>query len=69
MKTVRKEGVRGLYKGMASPLSTVPLVNAVVFTCYAHGLSWLEKKFPVEPPPPGELKLSRYSDIALVCIF
>ena len=33
-ETYRHEGIRGFYKGMGSPLSTVPIVNAVVFSSY-----------------------------------
>ncbi|ETW10221.1 hypothetical protein H310_00579 [Aphanomyces invadans] len=36
MQTVQKEGFWGLYKGMVSPMTTVPLVNAVVFSAYEH---------------------------------
>lgn len=36
-QTVQKEGVRALYKGLGSPLSTVPIINAVVFASYEHG--------------------------------
>ena len=37
IQTVRKEGVRALYKGMGSPLLTTPIINAVVFTSYEQG--------------------------------
>ena len=30
-KTLASEGLRGLYKGMAAPLATVALFNAVMF--------------------------------------
>lgn len=36
-QTFRKEGFCALYKGLGSPLSTVPLINAVVFASYEHG--------------------------------
>ena len=31
MQTLKHEGVRGLFKGMAAPLATVALFNAVLF--------------------------------------
>jgi len=34
VKTARTEGVRGLYKGMSSPLTGVPPIYAVVFGAY-----------------------------------
>eukprot|EP00744_Colponema_vietnamica_P016320 GILI01022894.1.p1 GENE.GILI01022894.1~~GILI01022894.1.p1 ORF type:complete len:319 (-),score=68.34 GILI01022894.1:215-1171(-) len=36
LQTVKKEGIRGLYKGMGSPFATVPIVNAVVFAAYGQ---------------------------------
>jgi len=45
-RTLRREGVRGLYKGMSGPLATVPLLNAVVFAAYQQGVNAL--KGPVE---------------------
>ncbi len=33
-QTMAKEGWTGLYRGMASPMSTVPVINAVVFSAY-----------------------------------
>ncbi|KAH9088266.1 hypothetical protein LEN26_019577 [Aphanomyces euteiches] len=41
MQTVRKEGFLGLYKGMMSPMTTVPLVNAIVFSAYEHAKTFL----------------------------
>ncbi|RHZ26403.1 hypothetical protein DYB37_008019 [Aphanomyces astaci] len=41
MQTVQKEGFWGLYKGMVSPMTTVPLVNAVVFSAYEHAKAFL----------------------------
>ncbi|KAF0691773.1 Aste57867_17044 [Aphanomyces stellatus] len=41
MQTIRKEGFFGLYKGMVSPMTTVPLVNAVVFSAYENAKSYL----------------------------
>lgn len=34
--TIYNEGITGLYKGLSSPLLTVPLVNAIVFTSYEY---------------------------------
>jgi hypothetical protein len=33
-ETHAKEGLRGFYKGMGSPLVTIPLVNSIVFASY-----------------------------------
>jgi len=42
-KTVRTEGVRGLYKGMSSPLMGVPPIYAVVFGAYGQAKRLLRK--------------------------
>ena len=34
METYLKEGFHGFYKGMGSPLLTIPLVNSIVFASY-----------------------------------
>jgi hypothetical protein len=34
METYKHEGFRGFYKGMGSPLITIPLVNSIVFASY-----------------------------------
>ncbi|OQR98504.1 carrier superfamily protein [Achlya hypogyna] len=41
MQTINKEGFLGLYRGMVSPMTTVPLVNAVVFSTYESAKSFL----------------------------
>lgn len=33
-ETYKHEGFRGFYKGMGSPLMTIPLVNSIVFASY-----------------------------------
>ena len=33
-ETYYREGFRGFYKGMGSPLITIPLVNSIVFASY-----------------------------------
>lgn len=33
-ETYVREGFRGFYKGMGSPLITIPLVNSIVFASY-----------------------------------
>lgn len=43
-KTVRTEGVRGLYKGMSSPLTGVPPIYAVVFGAYGAAKRWVTPK-------------------------
>lgn len=47
LDTVRKEGPWALYKGMASPMATIPLLNALVFAAYAQ----------------VRLSISRYQDL------
>ncbi|KAJ2776874.1 hypothetical protein H4R18_005441 [Coemansia javaensis] len=37
VKTVRNEGVLGLYKGMASPLVGIAAVNSLLFWAYSYG--------------------------------
>lgn len=50
-KTVRAEGVRGLYKGMSSPLTGVPPIYAVVFGAYGAAKRWITPK----DQKPGEM--------------
>jgi hypothetical protein len=33
-ETYAHEGLRGFYKGMGSPLITIPIVNSIVFASY-----------------------------------
>lgn len=42
-QTVRKEGPLALFKGMASPMATIPAINAVVFASYAQGRDFLTR--------------------------
>jgi hypothetical protein len=49
LRTVRREGTAGLFKGLASPMLTVPLVNAVVFGVYGHAKSTLQARHPDRP--------------------
>lgn len=42
LKTIRDEGFRGLYKGMGSPMVTIPLINAIVFSAYGQAKSWMQ---------------------------
>lgn len=53
MRTIRKEGVRGLYKGMGSPMASIPLVNAIVFAAYGQAKSFLRD--PDDPDKPLNL--------------
>lgn len=41
IRTIRSDGLRGLYYGLSSPLSSVPLINAIVFGAYAHAKTFL----------------------------
>ena len=54
MWTVRREGAGGLFKGLASPMLTVPLVNAVVFGVYGHAKTVLQARHPDTPLSPAE---------------
>jgi solute carrier family 25 carnitine/acylcarnitine transporter 20/29 len=47
-QTISKEGPFAVYKGMAGPMLTIPIINALVFTCYAQAQS-LFKKFNSDP--------------------
>jgi solute carrier family 25 carnitine/acylcarnitine transporter 20/29 len=44
VKTVRAEGIRGLYKGMSSPMTGVPPIYAVVFGAYGAAKRWVAPK-------------------------
>jgi solute carrier family 25 carnitine/acylcarnitine transporter 20/29 len=39
---VEKEGIRAFYKGLSSPLCTLPVINAIVFGSYATSKKMLE---------------------------
>jgi len=41
-QTVSKEGARGLYKGMISPLTGITFVNAVQFSQYMQGIYFFQ---------------------------
>jgi solute carrier family 25 carnitine/acylcarnitine transporter 20/29 len=41
-QTVAKEGVRGLYKGMISPLTGITFVNSVQFSMYMQGIYFFQ---------------------------
>ncbi|KAL6058806.1 Mitochondrial carnitine/acylcarnitine carrier protein [Balamuthia mandrillaris] len=43
VKTVKQEGIKGLYKGMGSPLTGVPPIYAVVFGAYGASKRFLQK--------------------------
>jgi solute carrier family 25 carnitine/acylcarnitine transporter 20/29 len=43
MSTLRAEGIRGLYKGVASPVLTVGLMNAVLFFSYESAVSTIKQ--------------------------
>lgn len=42
-KTLQSEGIFALFKGMASPMSTIPLVNAITFWAYATAKDTIHK--------------------------
>jgi solute carrier family 25 carnitine/acylcarnitine transporter 20/29 len=41
-ETVSKEGLLGVFKGMGSPMATIPLLNAIVFSCYGQASGWIK---------------------------
>ena len=51
---IRKEGACELYKGLASPLVSVPLVNAIVFASYGYAKEELQSRHPEEELTAGE---------------
>jgi hypothetical protein len=44
--TVKREGFLSLYKGLASPMLSVPLVNAIVFAAYGQAKEALQSRHP-----------------------
>eukprot|EP00761_Pharyngomonas_kirbyi_P000028 gb/GECH01000028.1/.p1 GENE.gb/GECH01000028.1/~~gb/GECH01000028.1/.p1 ORF type:complete len:300 (+),score=38.82 gb/GECH01000028.1/:1-900(+) len=42
-QTFRIEGTRGFFKGMSSPLASVPFSNATIFAFYGNSLSFLRR--------------------------
>ncbi|XP_004342638.1 carnitine/acylcarnitine carrier protein [Capsaspora owczarzaki ATCC 30864] len=49
VKIVREEKIRGLYKGMASPMAGVALINAMLFGVYGNSVRLLEGSGSAEP--------------------
>ena len=47
-QTMAKEGWTGLYRGMVSPMSTVPVINAVVFSSYGFAKDVMQSTEPQE---------------------
>lgn len=43
-QTVRREGPLALFKGMGSPMATIPIINACVFASYAQGRDFFQKE-------------------------
>ncbi|KAI8844948.1 mitochondrial carrier domain-containing protein [Chytridium lagenaria] len=54
MKTVKYEGILGLYKGMAAPLAGIGFVNAVLFSAYGFCKDIL--KDPKHPERPLKIR-------------
>jgi len=54
MLTIRQEGILGLYKGLSSPMMSVPLVNALVFGAYEHAKRQVQAMHPETPLSTGE---------------
>lgn len=48
-QTVAKEGVKGLYKGMISPLTGITFVNSVQFSMYMQGIYFFQNSFNLQP--------------------
>ncbi|KAJ2600283.1 hypothetical protein GGF39_001861 [Coemansia sp. RSA 1721] len=49
VKTVKNEGILGLYKGMGSPLVGIAAVNSLLFWAYSHGKRLQTGSSSVEP--------------------
>jgi len=57
--TIRKEGIRAFFKGMGSPMASIPLVNAIVFAAYGQAKSFLrDSDNPDEPLNLWQLALA-----------
>jgi len=48
-KTILREGPLALFKGMGSPMLTVPAINAIVFASYAQGRDFFARRHPENP--------------------
>ncbi len=64
IRTVRSEGLRSLYKGMASPLLGNAPLNAIVFGCNGHMNRLLDKQFPSKHSNSG-VKTPEYARLYL----
>ncbi|KAJ2879533.1 hypothetical protein FB639_003064 [Coemansia asiatica] len=49
MKTIKNEGILGLYKGMGSPLLGIAAVNSLLFWAYSHGKRLQTGSSGIEP--------------------
>ena len=41
---VTKEGPRAFYKGMGSPLATIPIINSIIFSTYQISRTYFDKQ-------------------------
>lgn len=58
MRTVRREGVLALFKGMEAPMLTVPAINAIVFAAYEQGVQFFVRN-PLDNDPSLPVDQSR----------
>ncbi|KAJ2771231.1 hypothetical protein IWQ56_001868 [Coemansia nantahalensis] len=57
LKTVRNEGLLGMYKGMASPLVGIAAVNSLLFWAYSLGKT-LQTGSPAATPTLGQVAIA-----------
>ncbi len=56
-RLLRNEGVSGFFKGLSSPMMTVPLVNAVVFGAYGQARDALvARRDPLDADKPLSMR-------------
>ncbi|BGP07558.1 hypothetical protein JCM10049v2_003396 [Rhodotorula toruloides] len=58
VRVVKEEGVRGLYKGVTSPMLGVALMNASVFTSYKYTMNLLSPGDGQKEPGLGEVAIA-----------
>jgi len=53
-QTIQKEGIRGLFKGMSSPVAGAGFINAILFTIYGQSKNQINEYYgrPAGTPLP-----------------
>lgn len=66
-KTVKSEGLLGLYKGVGSPLAGLAIINAVLFVTYGNSKHFVKNNITIgsqasrtDPRDPTQMSIAQY---------